>query len=226
MRPNRDQRQVRRGPPLPSPDAARLECRIRSEQRMEERCFADEDASTPGLRPKRGRNRRFIAQTSQRMEQRIFSPEQRRQDHAPPRPIGANRERLRLAAGRAALARRLHRGADGLPGRPPRRPGRFDLPGAGLGEASPAALEPRFDEPDRLGAGPAGLLVLLAHACLRPILWMRARAIGDGGPPPYVNQRRRALQHRGPRAVGSRICEPDGARLAAQPGIAAQETAK
>jgi hypothetical protein len=48
------------------------------------------------------------------------------------------RERLRLAAGRGALARRLLSRADRLPCWPPRRPGRLDLPAPGLGQAAPA----------------------------------------------------------------------------------------
>ena len=45
-------------------------------------------------------------------------------------------ERFRLCARGGALARRFPRRADGVPRRPPRRPGRLDRAGAGLGEAT------------------------------------------------------------------------------------------
>ncbi len=64
-----------------------------------------------------------------------------RQDHAPARPDGDDRERLRLPAGRGRLARRFFGRAHHVSGRPLGRPGRFDRP------------IPRMDEAPNRGGG-------------------------------------------------------------------------
>jgi hypothetical protein len=65
----------------------------------------------------------------------------RRQDHAPACPDGDDRERLRLAAARGALARRIFARTHAVPRRPARRPGRLDRPGARLDQKPPARTE-------------------------------------------------------------------------------------
>ena len=67
----------------------------------------------------------------------------RRQDHAPARAVRDDRERLRPFAGNRPLAFPVLERTDHVSERTPRRSGRFDRTGAGLGQTAPAG--PRVD---------------------------------------------------------------------------------